>query len=81
MRLGEILVKNDRITETQLAQALEEQKRTGEQLGELLVRRELVTRKALEKALDEQHDILLEETREAGLFKRSRRSRGRALPK
>ena len=78
MRLGEILVKHELITETQLVQALAEQKRTGEQLGELLVRRELVTRQALEQALDEQHQILLEEAREAGMFKRGRRSRGRA---
>lgn len=81
MRLGEILVKNDSITETQLVQALEEQKRTGEQLGEVLIRRELLTRKALEEALDEQHAILLTEAREAGLFKRGRRSRGRSLPR
>ena len=81
MRLGEILVKNDTITEIQLVQALEEQKRTGEQLGEVLVRCELLTRKALEEALDEQHAILLTEARESGLFKRGRRSRGRSLPR
>lgn len=58
-QLGRILVAAGLLTEAQLAQALEEQTRTGRRLGEIIVRRGFVSGPALANALAEQHGGLL----------------------
>jgi hypothetical protein len=58
-QLGRILVAAGLLTEAQLAQALEEQTRTGRRLGEIIVRRGFVSGPALANALAEQHGGVL----------------------
>src|ERR671931_578155 len=58
-QLGQILIAAGLLTEAQLAQALEEQTRTGRRLGEIIVRRGLVSGPALANALAEQHGGVL----------------------
>lgn len=54
-RIGEHMLQRKLITVTQLADLLEEQKRTGEQLGEMVVRKEIISRKDLLELLHWQH--------------------------
>lgn len=54
-RIGEHMLQRKLITVTQLAELLEEQKRTGEQLGEMVVRKEIISRKDLLELLHWQH--------------------------
>jgi hypothetical protein len=49
--LGSLLIMAGQITEEQLTEALEEQKRSGERLGEVLVRRNLITERQLDSML------------------------------
>jgi hypothetical protein len=58
-QLGRILIAAGLLTEAQLAQALEEQTRTGRRLGEIIVRRGFVSGPALANALAEQHGGVL----------------------
>ncbi len=51
-KLGELLVQSGRITDNQLAQALAEQKRSGEKLGEVFVRLGVLTELQLIGLLD-----------------------------
>lgn len=57
--LGLLLIEMGLISEDQLAQALNAQKRTGELLGEVLVARGYVTRLAIQDALALQRGVLL----------------------
>lgn len=58
-QLGRILVAAGLLTEEQLAQALEEQARTGRRLGEIIVQRGFISGPALANALAEQHGGVL----------------------
>ena len=58
-QLGRILVAAGLLSEQQLAQALEEQTRTGARLGEIIVRRGFISGPALANALAEQHGGVL----------------------
>jgi hypothetical protein len=58
-QLGRILVAAGLLSEEQLAQALEEQTRTGARLGEIIVRRGFISGPALANALAEQHGGVL----------------------
>jgi len=58
-QLGRILIAAGLLTEEQLAQALEEQSRTGSRLGEIIVQRGFISGPALANALAEQHGGLL----------------------
>jgi hypothetical protein len=57
--LGAILVQRGVLTEEQLAIALDEQKRTGEQIGEVIVRLGLALASSVAQALATQHGSLL----------------------
>ncbi|MEW5820756.1 MAG: hypothetical protein AB1782_11235 [Cyanobacteriota bacterium] len=54
-RIGEHMLQRKLITVTQLAELLEEQKETGEQLGEMVIRKGIITRKDLLELLHWQH--------------------------
>lgn len=54
-RIGEHMLQRKLITVTQLAELLDEQERTGEQLGELVVKKGILTRKELLDLLKWQH--------------------------
>ena len=54
-RIGEHMLQRKYITVTQLAELLEEQKQTGEQLGEMVVRKGIISRKDLLELLHWQH--------------------------
>lgn len=54
-RIGEHMLQRKLITVTQLAELLEEQKQTGEQLGELVIRKGIITREELLNLLHWQH--------------------------
>lgn len=54
-RIGEHMLQRKIITVTQLAELLEEQKETGEQLGEMVVRKGIISRKELLELLHWQH--------------------------
>lgn len=54
-RIGEHMLQRKLITVTQLADLLEEQKETGEQLGEMVIRKGIITRKDLLDLLHWQH--------------------------
>jgi type IV pilus assembly protein PilB len=56
-KIGEILVENGLVTETQLAEALAEQRVTGNRLGEIVVKKGWVTREEVEKSLTQQKGI------------------------
>ena len=56
-KIGEILVENGLINETQLTEALGEQRVTGNKLGEILVKKGWVTREEIEKNLTQQKGI------------------------
>ena len=56
-RIGEVLFEQGLITEEQLAQGLEEQKRTHEQLGKALVRLRFITEEKLVDILSAQLDV------------------------
>src|SRR5207237_2316834 len=58
-QLGRILIAAGLLSETQLAEALQEQEQTGRRLGEIIVRRGLVSGPALANALAEQHGGVL----------------------
>ena len=58
-QIGRILVAAGLLTEEQLAQALEEQERTGKRLGEIVVQRGFMSGPALANALAEQHGGVL----------------------
>jgi hypothetical protein len=58
-QLGRILIAAGLLTEEQLAQALEEQSRTGSRLGEIIVQRGFISGPALANALAEQHGGVL----------------------
>ena len=58
-QLGRILIAAGLLTEQQLAQALEEQSRTGSRLGEIIVQRGFISGPALANALAEQHGGVL----------------------
>lgn len=55
-RIGEHMLQRKLITVTQLAELLEEQKQTGEQLGEMVIRKGIITRQALLNLLHWQHE-------------------------
>jgi hypothetical protein len=57
IKIGELLVKAKVITEQQLKQALDEQKRWGGRLGEILVRMTFVSEDMMVKALSKQLNI------------------------
>jgi len=57
IRIGEILIERGLITPSQLEEALQEQKLTGEKLGEILVRKAWVERADLERCLTVQSGI------------------------
>jgi MSHA biogenesis protein MshE len=57
VRLGELLVKQNLITEEQLRLALEEQKRSGRKLGRVLVESGYVTEEGISQALAKQLNI------------------------
>jgi len=50
-RLGEILIRNQRLKTPQLLEALQVQERTGELLGKILIEKELVTQNDIDDAL------------------------------
>lgn len=56
-RLGEILIEKCLLTQEQLTDALDEQKRTGEFLGEILLKRTSIRESDLLKSLSEQFNI------------------------
>ena len=58
-QLGRILIAAGLLNEEQLAQALEEQARTGRRLGEIIVQRGFISGPALANALAEQHGGVL----------------------
>jgi hypothetical protein len=58
-QIGRILIAAGLLTEEQLAQALEEQERTGKRLGEIIVQRGFISGPALANALAEQHGGVL----------------------
>jgi len=57
VRLGEILVKQNLLTEEQVRLALEEQKKTGRKLGRVFVDRGFVSEEALSRALARQLNV------------------------
>lgn len=56
-KLGEILIEQGLLSLTQLAEALEEQKLTGEKLGEILIKKGLFSPEELERCLTQQSGI------------------------
>ncbi|MGB9832988.1 MAG: GspE/PulE family protein [Caldisericum exile] len=56
-RIGDILIKEGKITQEQLESALEEQSKTGRKLGEILIERGLITPTELSKILEKQSNI------------------------
>ena len=54
MKLGDVLVNSNTITEEQLNRALELQKGTGKKLGEVLVDENMVNEESIAKALSNQ---------------------------
>jgi hypothetical protein len=54
-RIGEHMLQRKIISVTQLAELLEEQEKTGEQLGEMVIRKGIITRKDLLELLKWQH--------------------------
>jgi type IV pilus assembly protein PilB len=60
-KLGEMLVENGILTESQLLQALETQKKKGKFLGEIIVRLGFVTKEKLDEALARQYGSKLGE--------------------
>lgn len=56
-RLGDILVRNQTISEQELEYALLEQKKSGNRLGEILLRKQLVNEEAMRQALCTQLNI------------------------
>src|SRR5207237_6254210 len=58
-QLGRILIAAGLLSETQLAEALQEQEQTGRRLGEIIVRRGFISGPALANALAEQHGGVL----------------------
>ena len=57
LRLGDMLVREDVITQNQLNEALKEQKRTNEKLGQVLMRLEFVNEETILKFLSSQLSI------------------------
>lgn len=57
LRLGDMLVQQQIITEAQLFETLDEQKESGLKLGELLIRKRYLTEDQLFKVLEEQYGI------------------------
>lgn len=58
-KLGDVLLKNQSLTSSQLRKALIEQNKTGEQLGKLLLRLKYVTQRELTRALADQYHLPL----------------------
>ncbi len=56
-RLGDILLRDETITEQALDFALKEQKRTGERLGDILLKKSLISDETLRQALSTQLNI------------------------
>lgn len=56
-KLGELFIEQGLITQTQLNDALQEQKLTGEKLGEILIKKGLVSPEELERCLTKQRGI------------------------
>ena len=56
-KIGEILIEQGLITQTQLNEALQEQKLTGEKLGEILIKKGLISQEELERCLTKQRGI------------------------
>ncbi len=54
IRLGDILVQQKLLTEEQLKQALEEQKKTGRRLGHVLIEKKFISEEQISKALARQ---------------------------
>ena len=52
IKLGQLLLKNNLITENQLDRALEIQKTTGQKLGEILIGRHYITEEDLNEILN-----------------------------
>ncbi|OLD98057.1 MAG: hypothetical protein AUG91_10025 [Actinobacteria bacterium 13_1_20CM_4_69_9] len=65
--LGRVLVENDLITQTELAEALLQQNDTNGRLGEILIERGAITGSDLAHALSEQHGVELTGELEATL--------------
>ena len=57
VRIGEILVRQNLVTEEQVGLALEQQKKTGRKLGRIFIDSGFVTEEAMSKALARQLDI------------------------
>jgi hypothetical protein len=55
--LGQILVRQNLVSEQQLAQAIEQQKKTGARLGDILAEWNVVTQKHVEAALRKQRNL------------------------
>jgi type IV pilus assembly protein PilB len=56
-KIGELLIEQGLITQTQLNEALQEQKLTGEKLGEILIKNGLISQEELERCLIKQSGI------------------------
>lgn len=56
-KIEEILIEQGLITQTQLSEALQEQKLTGENLGEILIKKGLISQEELERCLTKQSGI------------------------
>ena len=56
-KIGELLIEQGLITQTQLNEALQEQKLTGEKLGEILIKKGLISQEELERCLTKQRGI------------------------
>ena len=56
-KIGEILLKQKKITNEQLGQALKLQSANGKKLGEIMIEREFITETILLRALSEQLNI------------------------
>lgn len=56
-KIGEILIEQGLITQTQLSETLQEQKLTGEKLGEILIKKGLISPEELERCLTKQSGI------------------------
>ena len=58
IRIGDLLIKEGLITQSQLDQALAEQKKSGGKVGEVLIRLQLVAPKDIAQALSKQLGVL-----------------------
>jgi len=60
MRIGEMLIASGEITEKQLKEALEEQKKNGQKLGMILLDKNLIDRSTLVRYLTKQSQMVID---------------------